>query len=348
MTRPLRILHLTAGSDAGGISRYLLELCPALRAMGHEVAVAGERGVWHDAFEQTDIHWIDAPLNGGYFALRRCARMLRDHPCDVIHAHYRRAALVGRMLRRPLLFTLHLTGIALTPWHRMLSDFGDHAHAPSQAARRWLIDDAKLPEDRITLIPHGVDARKFPLATEDDRHNARQQLGIEPNATVAAYVGRFDEPKNEQWIVDVAEQCPEVTVLMQGQGPREQALRDRVRGDNVRLLDYGDPLAVYQACDALLLPSSLEGFSLVCAEAMSVGRPVLRTQTAGTEELIIENQTGRSVPIDHDAFVVAAGAFLADRDDLKRMGAAAATHIRDNCSFDRQLQQTAALYQRMR
>ena len=49
------------------------------------------------------------------------------------------------------------------------------------------------------------------------------------------------------------------------------------------------------------LPASFvrrrEGFSLVCAEAMCTGLPVLRTRTAGTRELILEDQTGVSTPI---------------------------------------------------
>jgi len=340
-------LHLTSGSDAGGISRYLLDLCPALQERGHEVTIAGERGVWHDAFEQAGISWIDVPTKGGYFDLRRCPRVLRGYCCDVVHAHYRRAALVGRMLRRPLLFTLHLTGIPMSPWHRIMTDFGDLTHVPSAAAQRWLVDEAHLNKNRIAVIAHGPDPRKFSPASKKDQLAARQQLDINDDVTVAVYVGRFDEPKNEQWIVDIAKRCPEVTFVMIGQGPREQALRDCIQIDNIKLLPYGDPLNVYQACDALLLPSSLEGFSLVCAEAMSVGRAVLRTNTAGTEEMIIENRTGRSTAIDHDVYVDAAVKFLANREELKLMGTAAADHVREHLSFDRQIEQTIALYRKM-
>src|SRR5205085_11098493 len=44
---PLRILHLTAGSDAGGLSRYIYDLSMAMIAQGHEITVGGERGAWH-------------------------------------------------------------------------------------------------------------------------------------------------------------------------------------------------------------------------------------------------------------------------------------------------------------
>ncbi|MCC6580935.1 MAG: glycosyltransferase family 4 protein [Phycisphaeraceae bacterium] len=363
MEASLRVLHLTAGSDAGGVSRYLSDLATAMLQRGHHSTIAGRKGAWHDLFAQRNIPWIEAPLAGGWLGLSRARTMLLKQidpdQVDVIHVHYRKSALVGRWLartwRKPLLFTLHLTGIPMTwPWSR-LSDFGDHTHAPSSEARRWLMDAARVPEDRITLIPHGVDAAKFPLSDEQDQTAARQSLGLAPDQIVAAFVGRFDEPKNESWMIDVATASRDaglpVTVLMQGGGPRESALRRRIRqrgaAEIVKVLPYGDPLPVYRAADVVMLPSSLEGFSLVGLEAMCVGRPVLRTRTAGTSEQIVENRTGRSTPIRLDQFVAAAVDLLGDRAHLQRMGRQAARHVRENLTLARQVDQTTALYRQM-
>ena len=115
----------------------------------------------------------------------------------------------------------------------------------------------------------------------------------------------------------------------------------------VQLLGHRDPLPIYEAADALLLPSLREGFSLVTAEAMSVGVPVLRTRTSGTGELIVENVTGRSTPIEHDAFVAAAIEFLADPIKLREMGAAGAKHVREHLTFDLQFDRTMAMYRRL-
>ena len=52
-TPPLRVLHLTAGSDAGGVSRYLFDLCSAMHAQGHDVRIAGEHGAWRRFVRQT-------------------------------------------------------------------------------------------------------------------------------------------------------------------------------------------------------------------------------------------------------------------------------------------------------
>jgi glycosyltransferase involved in cell wall biosynthesis len=162
----------------------------------------------------------------------------------------------------------------------------------------------------------------------------------------------MDSPKNEEWMLDLAEnsrdRLPNLKVIMVGEGPHEIALRRRVNqqklNDRVVLLGHRDPKPIYHAADALLLPSSREGFSLVCAEAMSTGIPVFRTRTAGTDALVVENATGKSVAINHDAFVAGAIEFLSDIESLKRMGALAAKHVHTHFTFDRQLKDTIDLY----
>jgi UDP-glucose:(heptosyl)LPS alpha-1,3-glucosyltransferase len=124
---------------------------------------------------------------------------------------------------------------------------------------------------------------------------------------------------------------------------RARNLAERV----IPLGERPDPLPVYQASDALLLPSMREGFSLVTAEAMSVGVPVCRTRTAGSAELIVEGATGRTTDIDRDAFVRGATEFLSDPAGLRRMSGTAAAHVRERFTFDRQLHQTIELYYRL-
>lgn len=361
--RPLRILHLTAGSDAGGLSRYLVDLCTALRDRGHEVTIAGERGAWHDMFERAALPWIDVPMKGGPIALWRTVRTLRKwlatHPVDLIHTHYRRPTLVARRLQHrgapPVLYTVHLSDLSLAGPRRWLTDFGDHTHVAADEARDWVINAGRVPRERVTLIPHGIDPQRFPFADDAAKATAKGALGFAPDVAVAAFVGRFDAPKNESWILDLAhasrESLPGARFVLLGEGPHEPQLRQRIESsrlrDRVMLLPRQDPLTLYQAAHALLLPSAREGFSLVCAEAMCVGVPVIRTHTAGTAQLIREGLTGRSVPVDRDAFLKGALAFLGDRESLHRMGQAAAQHVRANFGFDRQVDQALDLYARL-
>lgn len=366
--KPLRILHVTAGSDAGGLSRYIHDLCSAMHAQGHEVAVAGERGAWHWLFEKEHWPWIDVPIKSLPLTGWRTTRILRaylaKHPADVIHTHYRRGTLLARRLQKldqssarvPVLYTVHLSHISIGWPRRMLTDFGDQTHAASVQARDWLLNDAHVPADHVTVIPHGIDPTRYPQADAQVRTAAREALGLTAADRVALFVGRLDYPKNIRWMLDFAATggavMPDLRVLLLGDGPEEARLRAEVtaRGldGRVRMLGHrDDPLPIYQAADALLLPSLREGFSLVTAEAMSVGIPVLRTRTSGSQELIVEGVTGRSVPIERDDFVAGATEFLADREKLAEMGRAAARHVREHFTFDRQLAQTLALYRRL-
>jgi glycosyltransferase involved in cell wall biosynthesis len=162
-------------------------------------------------------------------------------------------------------------------------------------------------------------------------------------------------PKNEDWFLDVAAAAitalPNVHFVIAGDGPHEAAVRQRIASEGlmnrVTLLGYRDPLAVYHAADALLVPSLREGFCFAALEAMSAGAPVLRTRTGGAMAQIIEDITGRATNINREAFVGAALSFLADRAALKRMGQAAAAHVRATLTFDLQVERTIALYQRI-
>ena len=357
--RPLRILHLTVGDQSGGLPRYLLDLCTAMHRDGHDVTIAGDVGPLQAEFDAAPFPYLRIPLAGGPVSfvksISHLRRYLVDHPVDLFHSHYRRATLLARRLqqtnREPLLYTVHLSHMPVSGWRRRFSDFGDHTHVAAEEAKQWVIESAGVPAERVTLIHHGVDPSRFPQRNGEARTEARQALGLPADALVGVYVGRFDDPKNVMWLIDLVAQVPALHLLLVGAGPHEVPIQKRIDeqhfADRVHLLGYRSPLQAYQASDALLLPSSQEGFSLVCCEAMSVGVPVLRTQTSGTAAMIVEGETGRSTPIDREAFLAEAISFLQNPAELNRMGIAAARRVRESLTFDRQLDETVALYRKL-
>jgi glycosyltransferase involved in cell wall biosynthesis len=359
--RPLRILHLTAHTEAGGLSRYIHDLALAMHHQGHDIRVAGNRGQWHRLFENASFPFIELPLDKGPIKLWQAARALRHYlkefPADIIHSHYRRTTFVARRLQKnhnpPILYTLHLSDIPLGWRARLLGDFGDHTHVASAQAKDWCINSAKVAAEKISLLPHGIHLEKFPAATPQDKAAARAQFNLGATDRVAVYVGRLDTPKNESWLLDVADQSrqsiPNLKILIAGTGPHEAAFKNEIQTRNLptRVILLGEqenPLPVYQAADAMLLPSQREGFSLATAEAMSVGVPVCRTATAGSAELILDKINGRITPIDREAFVTAAIEFLSDESSRRKMSQNAPARIREHFSFERQLREMTELY----
>jgi glycosyltransferase involved in cell wall biosynthesis len=363
--RPLRILHLTQHSEPGGLSRYIHDISLAMHELGHDVRVAGNRGAWHWLFERAPFPFIELPLDHGPLDLWWSSRALRaylyDHPVDVLHSHYRRTTAVARRLQTrdrqpPLLYTIHLSDMPLNWRSRLWHDYGDHVHVASGESRRWAIEEARIDPARISMVMHGVHVEKWPVADDEARRAARKRFSLSPHHRVAAFVGRMNTPKNVDWLLDVADRSrtsiPNLKILVAGTGPHEQRFmretQQRDLADRVYPLgELKDPLPVYQAADAMLLPSQREGFSLATAEAMAVGLPVCRTRTAGAAELVIENVTGRTAPIEREAWVRTAIEFLQDEAGLRRMSASAPAHVRANFTFDRQLRETIALYRRL-
>jgi phosphatidylinositol alpha-1,6-mannosyltransferase len=192
------------------------------------------------------------------------------------------------------------------------------------------------------------------MTDDASRRGARARFDLSEDAVVAAYVGRFQYPKNEDWILDVAIESRKrelnVQFIMCGEGPHGDTLRQRARDQGLDQIicwpGYIDPLPVYHASDLLLLPSSIEGFAYVAAEAASCGNAVLRTRTAGWHETVRPGETGRVVDIDRDAFVDAAVEMLANRAELRRMGAAGSAMVRLALTLDHQVERTLDIYRR--
>ncbi|HQY88093.1 MAG TPA: glycosyltransferase family 4 protein [Tepidisphaeraceae bacterium] len=355
------VLHVLNASDAGGLTSYVLNVGRALLENGWRVIVATDRGAWHDRLIAGGFEVLELPITRGFSGFRQSVKMLRERlkgqRIDLIHSHYRKSTHLARRFQKsravnerpPILYTLHLSHINVKGWRRWMTDFGDHVHIASEDAREWMTKDARVPPERITCVPHGIDPSLWPITTADDRARARRELNLHPDATVMLFVGRLDYPKNEMWVIDAHQAArrtiPNLQTLIVGDGPNRTQLESIVKYLNrVHLLGERNPLSAYRAADLFVLPSEREGFSYVCCEAMSSGLAILRTRTSGTSETVIENVTGKSVPIDHDIFEKTAVEMLRDPKRLAEMGRNAARHVRDHLTFDRQIHRTLDLY----
>ena len=123
------------------------------------------------------------------------------------------------------------------------------------------------------LMFNGVDGELYRMATEAERANLRRECAMTPERLQLLFVGRFVERKGLAILRELAVAHPEWDVLMVGSGPIDPVLW---KLPNVRVLgrkSRTELATLYQAADALLLPSVGEGYPLVIQEALACGLP---------------------------------------------------------------------------
>lgn len=118
------------------------------------------------------------------------------------------------------------------------------------------------------------------------------------SSLVFGHVGNFLRQKNHDFLIDVFAELhkarPESVLLLVGQGPLEQEIRDKVHrlglDGSVRLLGYrSDIPQLLMAMDAFLFPSLFEGFPVSLVEAQCTGLPCFVADTVTTEARITDN-----------------------------------------------------------
>ena len=139
---------------------------------------------------------------------------------------------------------------------------------------------------RIAYIPNFVSCDGFCELGADEIAQARRSVGVGPGEFVALGVGQLQTRKGVADFVEVARMLPDVTFLWAGGfsfgviTSGYEKMRELVADPppNVRFLgivDRSEMNKVYNACDALFLPSYSELFPMAVLEAMCCKKPLL-------------------------------------------------------------------------
>lgn len=146
------------------------------------------------------------------------------------------------------------------------------------------------------------------------------------------------------------------TLYLVGDGPHRPALEDLASelgiADRVEFKGWldGDALAPqYQDANLFVFPSRHEGMPNAVLEAMASGLPVIASQIAGSEELVVPGETGLLVPSeDIDALREALQTLLPDAARRKMMGAASRQRVEQHFTWKQAAEQYLELLRSVR
>jgi glycosyltransferase involved in cell wall biosynthesis len=343
---------LISGPAVGGMRRHVESLAVGLPEKGFEVAVAAPAAMQLGPLTaRFGIELGDRPRPASdlsaLWGLRQAVRGWRP---DLVHAHGVKAALLalGSRLpgRPPVVVTFHNLwhGGPLTLPLRLVTQRAAAAVAVSEAVRERLAAHGIRPRE-LTVIPNGLDLTAF---------SAPRAPCFPPppdRPFTFAFVGRLTEEKGVRVLLEAARRlpdAPEVRLVVAGDGPLRAAVEAEARRDGSRLEYRGhqhDVRAIYEAADAVLMPSLAEGHPLTALEAMASGLPLVASRAGGLAEIVVEGETGLLVPPgDASALADAVGALAADRDRARALGAAGRRRVELEFGVERMLVRLVGVY----
>ncbi len=170
---------------------------------------------------------------------------------------------------------------------------------PSGSTRQHVHDLYGVSEDKIAVVPQGVDDSFRPLDDETLlRATRRRYLG--DDCPYILFVGKLSQRRNIPALVKafsvVKQRChiphrlllfgPNVSAVPLEKLTAECGVADSVVQTDGKLENHRDIIPVYSAADVFIHPSAYEGFSLTIVEAMACGRPVITVNRGAAKEIV--------------------------------------------------------------
>lgn len=197
---------------------------------------------------------------------------------------------------------------------------------PSEFVRDTVIEAYHVDPERVVVVPHGIERRA--RSAEVDEASLRTRLGL-GNRPFVVYPAITHPHKNHRLLLDVMHRHwtePDLRlVLLGGRGAVADDVERRIvelgLGDRVvqpgRVPD-ADRDALLAAADAMVFPSTYEGFGAPLIEAMSAGTPVVCGDHPTMRGVV--GDAAVVLPGEPDAWATALSTVRDRRDELVAAG----------------------------
>ena len=314
---------LLVASVQSHIAQFHRPLIKVLNESGYEIHVAARNNLGeknglaiHGVDRIYDLPFQRNPLDPrnlkAYIELRK---LLRSESYDFISCNTPAAGVSARLAARDVrkqgtkvYYTAHgfhfykgapkINWLLYYPIERLMAHFTDTLITITK-------EDYRLAKPNFrTNVAHihgvGADAGKFLSVSPEDNRNFRREQGYDERFVILC-VGELNRNKNQRTVIDavkkVSETYPEVLLLLAGNGPTDDELREQIESLNMKdhagMLGYCTDLEKYtNACDILVSASFREGMPLNIMEAMMCGKPVAASLNRGHRELVRQGRTG--------------------------------------------------------
>lgn len=341
------LYNLTTTTKYGGVESFVWEVARGLAARGEDVTIVGGEGSIRRAYENVRV--VTFPFTSRE-ALRKLPGLAKQYALTKLTERLTFGKNARAFMQRERFEIIHIQkpyDLPPAAWFKRNTKskivFGCHGTDFFPADRTFVgasdiavscsAFNAEQVREHFNITPrvvyNGIDPQQFSPQTPE----AELRKRLAGDAQTILYAGRLVRWKGVQYLIDaLARLAPSrnVRLLIAGEGEYrpvlEQRARERGVADRVNFLGYiaGDALAPYYAiADVVTLASyANETFSIMSAEAMACGRPVVGSRFGGIPEVIADGETGFLAEPENAAdFADKLGRLLDDAALRERFGA---------------------------
>lgn len=317
------ILQVIPELAAGGAERAVIEVSEAIVRAGGTALVASKGGRLEEALAEVggELIAMDAASKNPitmYGNVGKLKTLIAARGVNLVHARSRAPAWsawhAATQTETPFVTTYHgaYSGISgLKKLYNSVMARGDLVIANSAWIGNHIRDTHEISEDRIVIIPRGVDFDVFsPQHVTQARIDAQRRewgLGADNPRLVLFLPARLTGWKGQILALQALaalspeEQAGLVLVMVgdaQGRGGFVSELESEIATlgivEATRIGGHCEDMpAALMASDIVLAPSLRpEAFGRTAAEAAAMGRPVIAADHGGARETVIEGETG--------------------------------------------------------
>lgn len=351
------IAHVFATFGAGGPQVRAIQLMARLGA-GHRHVVMAMDGRTDAAAQlagDLDVTIVPPPPRAGFFrTVRSQTRWLEATAPDLVLTYNWGAiesVAAARAARLPLAH--HEDGfgpeevdrrLLRRNWTRRLVLRGGPVIVPSAVLRDIAAREWRIPEERLHLLPNGVDLDRF---TPGPPPGA---VGDGGEITVGTVGGLRGEKDHGNLLRAFAASARAARLRIVGGGPLEAELRGLAAelgvGSRVEFVGaVEDTAPEYRRLDVFVLSSRTEQMPIALLEAMASGRAVVATDVGDVREILPAEQHDLVVPRgDPTALARAMDAALGEAELLQRLGASNRARVAERYELRACLDRFVAVY----
>lgn len=334
----ISILEIIGDPSLAGAPRHLLAIVENLSLENFTINVICPPGPLAGEIKKlrrhVELDIIPMKSRLDFKAISEIKKEIKHLKPDIIHIHGTRAGLLGRVAaigsNIPVIYTEHLW----TKQFRLQNRFLNFVHyftnwfldmfttlniAVSQAVKDFLVSSHISYIDKVKVIYNGIEKSKL-----------RASIFTSDKEFLLATVGTLNPQKGVQFLIralpKIVKEYPGLRLEIIGDGGYKRKLQDEVK--HLKLKNYvkftgfvPDVSKYLTSFDLYIQPSLSESFGLAILQAMSVGLPVIATNTGGIPEVVTEGKSGLLVePMDSKALAEAILELLRHPQKAKKMG----------------------------